>query len=91
MTDQRKPLWLLMRDAVVNAPPSRHSPAGSIAAVQLRAIAAWLEEMWAEQGPGPATDGVAFIKGMKIGRGLHREGTLSVLRREAGRAERGEE
>ena len=39
VTSQHKPLWLLMQDAVINAPPPLHNPAGSIAAAQLRAIA----------------------------------------------------
>ena len=61
MTEQRKPLWLLMQDAVINAPPPLRSPAGSIAAAQLRAIAAAAPTALKEMDPRDIAAAVAWL------------------------------
>lgn len=48
----RPPLWLLMQDAVIKAPPPKHHPAGEIAAAQIRALADWLLPEESEPEPG---------------------------------------
>jgi hypothetical protein len=85
-----RPLWKVMQDAANEVSKTSgpiHSRRGY--AAELRAIAEWLEAMWAAQAPTPDIP-IAFAEGLAMGMKMHREGTLNILRDEADRAEVGE-
>jgi hypothetical protein len=92
-TPTRPLLWEVM----YNAYDQSTSPSGLAQdwadhhgyAAEIRAIADWLEAMWAAQGP-PANIPMEFVEGLSIGMKIHREGALNILRAEANRAEAGE-
>ena len=55
----------------------------------LRAVAYWLEKVWAAQG-APPTPQSPFEIGMQLAEKIHREGTLSILNHEADRIDGGD-
>jgi len=92
-TTNRPPLWEAMDDARLESCLAhgflpRFTPRADRAA-EIRAIAEWLEAMWAAQGP-PLDLPVPLLEGLNIGMKMHREGTLNILRAEADRAEAGQ-
>lgn len=83
----RPPLWEVMADAVINAPPPTNSPTGTIAAAQIRALRDWLVPEEAEPtGMRPCGD---TYSAQSIKRG-ERQRLRALLTTEADRAERGD-
>lgn len=90
MTDtNRPPLWRVMQDAVVAAPAAARSPAGTIAATQIRAVRDWLVPEEEEEPPivgyKPTRDALVIHAMWK-----QRQYLRALLTAEADRAERGE-
>jgi len=84
------PLWQVMRDRYEEFLRIRPIPTeGERYAAEIRALADWLEAMWAAQRPS-AEIPTEFAQGLSVGMEMHREGTLNILRAEADKAEAGE-
>ena len=83
-------LWQVMDDAYdKSVPPAGKEWQNSHGyAAEIRALADWLEAMWAAQQPTPESS-LPFVQGLSMGMKLHREGTLNILRAEADRVEAG--
>ena len=84
-----KPLWLLMQDAVINAPPPLHSPAGSIAAAQLRAIADAVENLDPPECPVSHLGSIEYPSGFDHGAQAGLYAVVAWLRVAAVEAESG--